>query len=134
MLAGGCYCGAIRYEASGTASNHAVCHCTMCRRTTGAPCVAWFTVARSNYRVLSGTPTSFRSSNHGTRTFCPGCGTQLTFADDASPDEVDVTTCSLDVPGLAPPACHIYVHSQLPWLQLADGLPRYQRSRSEASS
>ena len=132
MLAGGCFCGAIRYEAAGPASSHALCHCEMCRRTTGAPCVAWFTVARSAYRLLSGTPTSFRSSTHGTRTFCPACGTQLTFADDASPDEVDVTTCSLDDPALAPPASHIYVHSQVPWLALADGLPRHQRSRAES--
>lgn len=134
MLAGGCYCGAIRYEASGSARNHANCHCEKCRRTTGAPCLAWFTVAASNYRLLSGTPASFRSSHHGTRTFCPACGTQLTFADDASPGDVDVTTCSLDDPALAPPQSHIYVHSQVPWLKLADGLPRYQRSRAEAPS
>jgi len=37
MLKGGCYCGAVRYEAAGTPFNETSCHCTICRRTTGAP-------------------------------------------------------------------------------------------------
>ena len=131
MLLGGCFCGAIRYEAAGAASSQAICHCLMCRRTTGAPCVAWFTVARDQFRVLSGSPTHFRSSAHATRSFCPTCGTQLTFADDALPGEIDVTTCSLDAADQVPPRHHIFTDSQIAWLKLADGLPAFRQSRSE---
>ena len=132
MRTGGCYCGSIRYEASGPAISQAICHCTMCRGTSGAPCVAWFTVPSQAFRILVGQPTRFRSSDHATRTFCPTCGTQLTFADDGSPDEVDVTTCSLDAPAEVPPRGHIFTRSQIPWLKLADGLPQYAGSRSDA--
>ena len=38
MLAGGCFCGAIRYEAAGPASSHALCHCEMCRRGLNNMC------------------------------------------------------------------------------------------------
>lgn len=131
MLTGGCYCKAIRYEAADCAINPTNCHCTMCRGTTGGPCVAWFSVHMADFRYTRGSPTRFRSSEHATRTFCPVCGTQLTFADVASPDEIDITTCSLDDPGQAEPQAHIFTASQVPWLHLADGLPRYQRSRSE---
>ena len=130
MLTGGCYCGAIRYEASGAVLNRSMCHCTMCRGTTGAPCVAWFTVPWAGFKLRSGKPTVFRSSNHATRTFCPVCGTQISFVDDASPGEVDITTCSLDQPAAMPPQQHIYTRSQLPWLKLADGLPAYPGRRS----
>lgn len=131
MLTGGCYCGAIRYETSGPVSNQANCHCEMCRRTTGAPCVAWFTVPRDQFHILTGTPTSFRSSNHATRHFCPTCGTQISFADDALQDEIDITACSLDDPNQVPPRHHIFTASQIAWLKLGDGLPTYSRSKSD---
>jgi hypothetical protein len=129
MLTGGCYCGAIRYEASGPTVHQTNCHCTMCRRTTGAPCVAWFTVASQGFKLLSGQPAQFRSSNHATRTFCSTCGTQLTFVDDAAPGHIDITTCSLDEPDQVPPHDHIFTRSRLAWLKLADGLPQHAGSR-----
>ena len=131
MLTGGCFCKAIRYEAGERASDATVCHCTLCRGTTGAPCVAWFSVERSVFRFTQGSPTEFRSSEHATRTFCARCGTQLSFADDASPREIDITTCSLDLPTDAAPQDHTFTESQLTWLTFADGLPRFKRSRSE---
>jgi hypothetical protein len=132
MLTGGCYCGAIRYETAGPVSSQANCHCEMCRGTTGAPCVAWFTVPRAAFRLVCGFPTRFRSSDHATRSFCPTCGTQISFADDALQDEIDITTCSLDDPNQVPPRHHIFTDSQIPWLKLGDGLPTYRRSKSEA--
>lgn len=131
MLTGGCFCGAIRYQASGQVFNQTNCHCEICRRTTGAPCVAWFSVSTAGFRLVIGTPAKFRSSDHATRTFCPTCGTQLTFSDDASPEETDVSTCSLDNPGAAAPCDHTFTSSQLSWLNIGDSLPRFSRSRSE---
>lgn len=131
MLTGGCYCKAIRYEASDHAFNRTNCHCTMCRGTTGAPCVAWVSVRADDFRFILGEPTRFRSSAHATRACCAICGTQLTFCHDASPDEVDITTCSLDISSAAEPQDHTFTVSQVPWLRLGDALPRYPRSRAE---
>ncbi|SHH68019.1 GFA family protein [Massilia sp. CF038] len=131
MLRGGCYCGAIRYEVTGVVTSQSLCHCVQCRRTTGAPCVAWFTAPRERFQLVAGTPASFRSSDHASRGFCAACGTQLTFADDNFPGEIDLTTCSLDNPALVPPGRHIYTHSQLPWLKVADGLPTFKHSSVE---
>lgn len=131
MLTGGCYCKAIRYQVSGRIFNATVCHCDMCRRTTGAPCVAWFSVASEDVVVLAGAPATFRSSDHATRTFCATCGTQLTFVDDATPGDTDITICSLDEPDAIAPQDHTFTRSQAGWLKLADGLPRYARTRTE---
>ena len=40
MLSGGCLCGDVRYEAGTGAFHESACHCSMCRRASGALFVA----------------------------------------------------------------------------------------------
>jgi hypothetical protein len=129
-LAGGCFCGHLRYEASGPVTDETNCHCTICRRTSGAPFVSWFSVSAANFRLTRGTPQRFRSSEGGERAFCPRCGTPITFQYDALPDEIDITTCSLDEPEQLPPQDHIQTSSQLSWLSRNHELPRFSGSRT----
>jgi len=131
MLKGGCFCGVIRYEANGEPWHATACHCSICRRTSAAPFVAWFTVKPGAFRIISGQPTRFRSSEHATRTFCPSCGTPLTFESAHHPDEIDVTTCSLDDPEQVPPRSHTWRASGISWVMSADGLPAYPEKRPE---
>jgi hypothetical protein len=128
-MKGSCFCGDVRYEIGGPISQETACHCSICRRTTGAPFVAWLTVPRAELRVLQGSPTRFRSSARGTRVFCARCGTQLAFEHSGFPDEIDVTTCSLDDPDLVPPRDHTHTSSRLTWVKLADGLPQHREAR-----
>jgi|GEM_PF-3265753 len=48
---------------------------------------------------------------------------------DHAADVIDVTLGSLDDPARVSPAFHIWTERQLPWLHLADVLPRHRRSR-----
>ena len=130
MLKGGCFCGAVGYETAGTPFHLTNCHCSICRRTTGAPFVAWFSVPRPEFRFVQGAPTRFRSTPKGARSFCPHCGTQLTFEHDDASDEIDVTTCSLDDPERLPPEDHTRTSSKLGWVMLAGDLPEYREARS----
>jgi hypothetical protein len=132
MMQGGCFCGRIRYEITGTPFHQTNCHCSICRRTTGAPYVAWFSVRPSEFRLVSGDLSRFRSSEKGTRSFCPRCGTQLTFQGGDWPDEIDITTCSLDHPYAAAPRDHTHASSKLRWVHLADGLSQYPQARAGA--
>lgn len=134
MISGGCYCGLIRYEAADQPFDETNCHCSFCRRTSGAPFVTWFSVRRSLFRLLSGTPTIFKSTAKGARRFCPRCGTHLTFEHEDYPDTIDVSTCSLDHPDSLPPKYHIHTNNRLDWIKLADGLPEYREGRSVTSS
>lgn len=130
MLTGGCFCGEVRYEASGTPFHETSCHCTICRRTTGAAFVTWFSVRRTEFRFTRGELRRFESTTHGARSFCPRCGTQLTFELEGL-DEIDITTCSLDSPDALPPKDHTYVKSKLGWVNPADDLPQYRESRQK---
>ncbi|WBS01316.1 GFA family protein [Pseudoduganella sp. SL102] len=132
MHQGGCFCGAVRYLVTAEPFNSTLCHCTMCRRASGAPCVAWFSVPRAGLHFTAGSLAYYASSAGVQRGFCAGCGTQVTFEDARCPGELDVTTASLDDPELVPPGDHTYMQSHLRWLQLADTLPRYLRTRGES--
>jgi hypothetical protein len=66
--------------------------------------VTWFSVRSSDFRITKGEPTLFNSTENGVRSFCARCGTQLIFQHADFPDEIDVTTGSLDNPELVPPA------------------------------
>jgi hypothetical protein len=130
MLRGGCFCRAVRYEIDAEPFDRTVCHCTMCRHASGAPFVAWFSVPLSAFRIVSGEPASFKSSEEATRTFCGGCGTPLTYRATRWPDTLDVTTCSLDEPEHAQPQDHTFVRSKLSWVAVNDGLPAYPTTRA----
>jgi len=126
---GRCFCGQVRYRAGGNPHDETNCHCSICRRTSGAPFVAWFTVRKTDFAFLSGEPTRFQSSAHGTRTFCARCGTPLTFESTRAPDEIDVTTCSLDEPERVPPRDHTQTATRLPWVELG-ALPAFPGARN----
>lgn len=127
-LEGGCLCRKVRYRVEGTPYDETVCHCTMCRRASGAPMVAWFTVPIGALR-WSGEPARYRSSARVTRSFCASCGSALAFQRDELPGEIDLTMATLDDPGLVPPRDHTRTSGQLPWVVLGDGLPRFREAR-----
>jgi len=131
MLKGGCFCGRVRYEAAGAPTHETSCHCSICRRTSGAAFVTWFTVPRSGFRFVAGEPARFKSTAKAVRSFCPQCGTQLTFEHEDFADQIDVTTCSLDNPEALPPRDHTWTRSKLSWIELADALPQYGKRRDE---
>ena len=115
MADGGCLCGAVRYRFSGTPSSSASCHCQSCRRASGAPVVAWVTVRRSEFTLLSGTAAVFHSSPGVTRQFCSRCGTALTFQSERHPHTIDITTASLDDPDAYPPTTEVWLENRLSW-------------------
>ena len=126
---GGCLCGRIRYRASGKPSDETHCHCEICRRASGAAFVSWATFKTGDFAFTKGKPARFDSSDIAFRQFCPKCGTQLTFQFHKSPQTIDVTLASLDEPGAITPVDHIWTKRQIPWIKLADGLPRHAESR-----
>ncbi|MGE0222715.1 MAG: GFA family protein [Acetobacteraceae bacterium] len=131
MLTGRCLCGAIEYEVLGVPYHQTNCHCMMCRRSAGAPVVTWFSVPRDTFRIISGTPTIYHSSAFARRSFCPTCGSNLTFESDRAPDEIDITTCTLDDPGAVPPQDQIHTSSRLPWMPEDAHLPAFLEERND---
>jgi hypothetical protein len=106
-----------------------ICHCQSCRRAAGSPVVAWLTFPKGSFQFCKGEANTYRSSEHVRRTFCPACGTPLTYEHADSPQSIDITTCSLDDPQAFPPTHHSWLSHDLAWVKFGDGLPAFQEWR-----
>ena len=127
-ITGGCHCGAIRYQIEGDAIAHALCHCSDCRRSAGAPMVAWTMYPVAALKVTKGTPKIRKSSEHGRRHFCPDCGTGLFYYNDqVLPGIVDVQSATYDNPDAIPAQVHIQVAERIGWMEKAHELPTFDR-------
>ena len=115
-IQGGCFCGTIRYQATAHPTTQAVCHCANCRRAAGAQSVAWVTLPRDTFAYLRGTPTTFRADNGAEWSFCSHCGTTLIYRNNHRPNDLDVTTGSLDNPESFPPTKDVNADERLPWV------------------
>lgn len=126
--AGGCHCGAVRYEVCGTPKHVALCHCKDCRRSAGAPMVAWAAFPEDTFQLIQGITTTFNSSGASMRSFCPKCGTGLFFRNtDALPGLVDIQSATLDNPDALAPGIHIQVAERIGWMKEAHRLPEFER-------
>jgi len=123
----------VRFRATRMQGTPAYCHCRTCRRASGAPLVAWITVARDGFSFTKGRPRSYRSSRRVVRRFCRACGTPLSYENDAWPGVIDLTTASLDAPERFPPRDHVWTRHALAWLRLGDRLPRHREFRPKPS-
>ena len=127
-LTGGCHCGAVRYVVSGEAKHVALCHCSDCRRSSGAPMVSWAAFAQDELSVTQGEPITFNSSGTALRSFCGTCGSGLFYRNaEFLPGIVDIQSATLDDPEAMPPSAHIQVAERLHWMETAHELPTFER-------
>jgi hypothetical protein len=130
-LEGGCECGAVRYRLTSAPFDAGYCHCEICRRSSGAPVLAFATVPIMDFVVTRGELRQRRSTSFGNRGFCADCGTQLTMHVEHQPDTLDFTLCSLDQPGAVEPRFHIFFASKPAWFDIRDELPRHDGFRPD---
>ena len=128
---GGCACGAVRYRLEAEPFDAGYCHCTICRRASGAPVLAFATVPLDKFTITKGTPAKYRSTSFGERGFCRDCGTQLTVHVTYQPDTIDFTIPSLDDPSVIAPGYHIFMDERIAWFDTADALPRHGQMRHD---
>ena len=117
---GGCMCGEIRYQAKAPPQSSTICYCVWCRHSAGAVSVAWLTFRAEDFAVTKGQPASYASSPGVVRTFCPRCGTSLTYKLERRKGEIDVTTGSTDRPEDYPPDGAVFPSHKVAWDVLPD--------------
>jgi hypothetical protein len=121
---GGCLCGAVRYRISAAPRQVLHCHCSICRRASGAPVVTWLTLPAAGFACIQGAPRRYVSSPKASRQFCADCGTQLTFEfNETRGVEIDVTLASLDDPGAFAADQHVWFADRLRCLSVDPHLP-----------
>jgi hypothetical protein len=132
-LRGSCLCGGIRYEIEGTLGPVVNCHCSMCRKATGAAFRPRAAVASADFHWRAGADLLVRypSSRGEERTFCRVCGATLVTLFRDRPDQLGLALGTLDDdPGVRASA-HVFVASKAPWFEIEDDLPCFSAGSSE---
>ena len=124
-LEGGCLCGALRYRIDAAPLWTGYCHCTSCRRSTGAPVTMFVGAATESVAFTRGERAVFASSPGVARGFCAACGTPLTYESDRFPGETHFYISAFDDPEPLKPAFHVFCEERIGWLEIADDLPRH---------
>lgn len=125
---GGCHCGAVRYAVEGEPQHVVLCHCADCRKSAGAPMVAWAAFAEGEFTLEAGELATFNSSGSAMRSFCPKCGTGITYRNaEFLPGIVDIQSATLDDPDAIPIGAHIQVAERIGWMAEAHTLPVFER-------
>lgn len=131
IYAGGCACGAVRYETRSEPVFQNHCQCRDCQRRSGTGHGSYLTFPRRADMTITGETAAWRvagdSGNEKTHAFCPVCGTPvyLTFA--AMPELIAVHAASLDEPGLFEPQVVTYATRGLAWDHPDPALPAFER-------
>lgn len=113
---GGCYCGQYRYAIIGDVVSAGLCHCENCRKAIGAQAVAWVLLKREVFKVLQGSLHRYKTDTGAWRGFCPDCGTSVSYESPKRPDEIDITTGTLDDPNQFPPKWDAFDDEKLTWV------------------
>lgn len=130
--AGGCLCGALRYEVQGDPLNAGHCYCADCRKASGSGFIPFIGVAASNVR-FSGQTRSFTSKaangSDAVRNFCPVCGSLVFGGEIGKSESFTIYAGSLDEPSWFRPRVAIFTRGRPPWavipagLTIFDGMP-----------
>ncbi len=124
--AGGCLCGAVRYQTTAEPDFVAYCHCTSCRKATGAPVAVYATYLEKDVEFTKGERNTFASSPGVSRAFCADCGTPISYEAEWKGDIViGFFVGTLDEPDNFPPQKHVAHGDRISWFDAADELPRY---------
>jgi hypothetical protein len=130
--AGGCHCGALRYEVTQAPMRTYVCHCTDCQSLSGSA-FGLGMMFREEAFSITGSPKlvarKLGSGGMGNRWTCPACGVWV--CGDAKPDRVTgverriVRGGTFDDRSWIRPDAHVWTRSAQPWVVIPEGVERY---------
>jgi hypothetical protein len=125
-MAGGCWCGAVRYHVADAFLYAANCHCSRCRAATGTAFKAFAGIERERLEITDGADQLLVAGEEDLNdTRCGECGSLL-FSVVRDGAYVHVALGSLvDAPSTRPTA-HIFVGSKAPWYEITDDLPQFE--------
>src|ERR1700727_999083 len=124
MNTGGCFCGAIRYEASAPLTAVTYCHCSKCRRWHGH-IGAYTAVDRAAFRLTEARGLKWHTvSSMVKRGLCTECGSSVLF-DESTLPRMAICAGTLDAPTGIREKAHIYAASKGDYYEIAGELPEY---------
>jgi hypothetical protein len=130
-LIGGCYCGGLRYEATGDALFKGQCHCRECQYISGGHPNVVMAMPESGFSYTKGSPKQYRRSDLEkpvTREFCAECGTHILAKTSALPGALIIKVGTLDDPSVfGSPQMVIFTVDKQSFHHVPEGVPTFER-------
>jgi hypothetical protein len=125
-LAGACYCRAVRYAVADEFRYAMNCHCSNCRRTTGAAFKPFAGIERAKMELIEGRDKLLIVGEPDAHdAHCAACGSLLySVVRGGAYVHVPLGTV-IDAPSIRPNK-HIFVGSKAPWFEITDDLPQFE--------
>jgi hypothetical protein len=135
-FAGGCACGAIRYESKAEPVLMLHCHCRDCQRASGGPFSSYVIVSAEAFKLTKGSPRFHDSpSDAGGKThrgFCLNCGSPIMVNTDSQPNIVAIRTASLDDPSWFNLQMDVWTSDAHPWDAMNPASPKFEKYPTQA--
>ena len=131
-LNGNCLCGMVQYEVEDRFRYALNCHCSNCRRATGAAFKPFAGIEREKLRITRGVHHLLIYGGESAHdAHCSRCGSFLySLVREATFVHVTLGTL-VDSPSIEPSA-HIFVASKAPWYTITDDLPQHAEFQQES--
>lgn len=128
-MTGGCFCGALRFEAEGPIRMRGLCLCASCQRISGGAGNLFIGIMADDFRYTEGEPSRFqRTDDAPTREFCGACGTHLAARSPRAPTGLIVKVGALDDPGVFEgPDMVVWTEAKHPFHLIPDGVRAFER-------
>lgn len=128
--AGGCACGAIRYQVSAEPAVMNVCQCRQCQRDSGTDHGSHLTFVGASVQV-TGEASLWETVGEGgtrkSRAFCPACGNPVYFTFPDMPEVFVASAASLDDPGRYQPQLVMWTAAGQAWDHVDPALLRFEK-------
>lgn len=127
-MKGSCFCGKISFKVKDDVSGLYQCHCSECRKTTGAAANAGFIISEENVQWLSGKDqikTFVKDSGYKVN-FCNNCGSPVPNQTSVEEGKVWVPAGLLDDDSGFTVKNHIYVASKASWDEIGGEAHQFQ--------
>lgn len=121
MTSGSCNCGAVAFELSAKPWGVFVCHCSICRRSTGTNGNAVLIIGNDDFHWKTGVESvsTWRKPGHDWQTwFCRTCGSQVPGTNDA--ERMFVPAGAISGEEELRVIHHIWVDSKASWDEIGD--------------
>lgn len=130
-LAGGCACGAIRYESTSAPVFALNCHCRDCQRSSGGASSSFVIVPSEAFKLLQGEPRFHASPSEmggmTRRGFCAECGSPILVKPDGVPHLTAIRVASLDDPSGFKPQVDVWTSDAHAWDHMDQALPKFEK-------
>lgn len=127
MTRGVCLCGTVQYEITGPFQTMMHCHCSMCRKHHGTSFATWALAPHAGFRFVAGEDAiaTYRSSDHGVRSFCRHCGSIVPILMPEHGLAIAPAGNLEGDPGVRP-QMHAFAGSKAPFYEITDDLPQHE--------